>query len=119
MQRLGQYPGSESFRSDALAFARENPALNVSSSSSDDKSAAALFRAMQNHPTDSWLLKQMAAWEYLREKKFMQSSLHTALETMLGEEWDQVCAELPADLPEPNLPPFSEPFAPTSGSEAP
>nr|GLL40929.1 uncharacterized protein LOC109149872 [Ipomoea trifida] len=109
---LNRYPGSDQFFQDAAALYPFRPAnlpALVKSFCSSEGAATPLLQALHQDPIGLQVLRRVTAWGYHRGKYVMQESLHRALADGL-EDWEQVRALLPEQIPPPGPEPFSDPL---------
>nr|GMD67528.1 serine/arginine repetitive matrix protein 2-like [Ipomoea batatas] len=109
---LNRYPDSDQFFQDAAALYPFRPAnlpALVKSFCSSEGAATPLLQALHQDPIGLQVLRRVTAWGYHRGKYVMQESLHRALADGL-EDWEQVRALLPEQIPPPGPEPFSDPL---------
>nr|GMD39120.1 serine/arginine repetitive matrix protein 2-like [Ipomoea batatas] len=74
-----------------------------------EDAALPLFYTLRQDPVGLMMLRRVTAWGYHRGKHVMQKSLYQTLEDVLPEDWEQVRAVLPAEIPPPSPELFSDP----------
>nr|GMC66368.1 uncharacterized protein LOC109149872 [Ipomoea batatas] len=108
---LNQYPGSDQFFQDVAALFPSRPAnlpALVKSFCSSEDVVAPLLQALHQDPVGLQALRRVTAWGYHRGKYVMQESLHRALADNV-EDWEQVRALLPEQVPPRGPEPFNNP----------
>nr|GME10978.1 uncharacterized protein LOC109149872 [Ipomoea batatas] len=109
---LGQYPNSDQFRRDAIAYfvsrPSEVPGLLSALCPSED-AAIPLFHMFRENPVISTMIRKVIAWGYLKGTKGMQQTLYHILQNALPEDWESVRTILPEELTPPGPEPFKKP----------
>nr|GME09409.1 uncharacterized protein LOC109159167 [Ipomoea batatas] len=109
---LGQYPNSDQFRRDAIAYfvsrPSEVPGLLSALCPSED-AAIPLFHMFREDPVISAMIRKVIAWGYLKGTRGMQQTLYHILQNALPEDWESVRTILPEDLTPPGPEPFKKP----------
>nr|GLL21859.1 uncharacterized protein LOC109159160 [Ipomoea trifida] len=109
---LGQYPNSDQFRRDAIAYfvsrPSEVPGLLSALCPSED-AAIPLFHMFREDPVISTMIRKVIAWGYLKGTKGMQQTLYHILQNALPEDWESVRTILPEELTPPGPEPFKKP----------
>nr|GMC95593.1 uncharacterized protein LOC109149872 [Ipomoea batatas] len=115
---LGQYPNSDQFRRDAIAYfvsrPSEVPGLLFALCPSED-AAIPLFHMFREDPVISAMIRKVTAWGYLKGTRGMQQTLYHILKNALPKDWESVRTVLPEDLTSPGPEPFKKP--PTDGGD--
>nr|GMC49878.1 uncharacterized protein LOC109168441 [Ipomoea batatas] len=108
----GQYPNSDQFRRDAIAYfvsrPSEVPGLLSALCPSED-AAIPLFHMFREDPVISAMIRKVTAWGYLKGTMGMQQTLYHILQNALPEDWESVRTVLPEDLTPPGPEPFKKP----------
>nr|GME10909.1 uncharacterized protein LOC109159167 [Ipomoea batatas] len=119
LHSLGQYPNSDQFRRDAIAYfvsrPSEVPSLLSALCPSED-AAIPLFHMFREDPVISTMIRKVIAWGYLKGTKGMQQTLYHILQNALPEDWESVRTILPEELAPPGPEPFKKPPAGPSSS---
>nr|GMD90064.1 uncharacterized protein LOC109149872 [Ipomoea batatas] len=109
---LGQYPNSDQFHRDAIAYfvsrPSEVPDLLSALCPSED-AAIPLFHMFREDPVISTMIRKVIAWGYLKGTKGMQQTLYHILQNALPEDWESVRTILPEELTPPGPEPFKKP----------
>nr|GMC99446.1 uncharacterized protein LOC109159160 [Ipomoea batatas] len=112
LHSLGQYPNSDQFRRDAIAYfvsrPSEVPSLLSALCPSED-AAIPLFHMFREDPVISTMIRKVIAWGYLKGTKGMQQTLYHILQNALPEDWESVRTILPEELTTPGPEPFKKP----------
>nr|GMD19473.1 uncharacterized protein LOC109159160 [Ipomoea batatas] len=119
LHSLGQYPNSDQFRRDAIAYfvsrPSEVPSLLSALCPSED-AAIPLFHMFREDPVISTMIRKVIAWGYLKGTKSMQQTLYHILQNALPEDWESVRTILPEELTPPGPEPFKKPPSGPSSS---